>query len=257
MKYFGYLKNKEFDGLDIDKKLHRLEKKGLFTRYFTMAARKNGEPESPSTETLEPGKELILDLYSFLTHRYGDEIEALFTELHYRFNSAIFLNEETEIRKKAVSLYLELLEGPKHGKPELARPSRSPSGLWTLENVQGLELMDDLRNGLMDALSRISGLMESYLSGNTDYFSMALFEDHAVLEEMVTFESNLRMLLVLNERFGFEEYVIEADLPVVVPPGDGPPLPINLPKATGLLSDTEAITYLLKNTFGVKFPIEG
>jgi hypothetical protein len=265
MKYFGYFSKTKLNKLTKREMNELLVLEGVFEVKHRINIPRDGNmvPISLNSENrlVGPTKVLTHEFYKFVLKTYNSQIDALFLDFSYHFNSEVFGLEHAEKKKIARGHYLKYTRSIRKEKIDLVREIKSSSGIDTVMNASQLELLLDKQNALKSNLAEIDSiLLKQYLLGKADYFSSELIDDSDIITEIILFEAGLKILLSLNDQYKFERYDYftssdesnkQVDSVEVHKTEKKKPLHNNIAKAKKkpIISDTEAITYLLENVF--------
>lgn len=209
MKHFGHLK-----GIELSKKNERtiadlLVKDGLFLKYFE--GRSTGFKDGiidftikTDTIVVEPGEELIDEFYDYIMNIYKYDIATEKLSFFKMFNDTIFgldFNQQKAIallhfKQIYDDIYLDLMTP--------FNEQRSDNGIvhnYTYSKLQMLSYQ--YRAFKYNTISRTN--LNHYLQGNAEFFEKESFSEKFDLSAEISFESQLQVVVELNDRFQFEE----------------------------------------------------
>lgn len=138
----------------------------------------------------------------------------------------------------------------------MIRMHKGPKGRQRVSNAEKMELLEIRRDVLpQNLIVNFPEGLAHFLMGDNRFFANALILTVPILDEIVTFEAYLKVLLNLNDEFGFEKddyFDTEgAGTPEADPIETETVMPIQKSdkKKRPVLTDAEAIRYLIDNVF--------
>jgi hypothetical protein len=253
MDPFGLLKGHDLINMDPMDRQRLLVSHGLMEPIHVIALTTEPKQVFPLTGPPEMRytQHLTIALHSFLLNRYADLIDGPFLGFFHDFNEEIFGLGKKKAKKLALHYYTLLADSMITKSIRFIRVQKDKSGIESVNNMGKLEMLEGQRNAMMDNLAE-TGLLDHYLMGNEGHFSMHLVDNDKTLGHFIDFESGLKILLSLNHSYGFEANPFaELQEGAMEKPTE---VKKTIPKIkrTPILSDEDALDYLLKNVFGSK-----
>lgn len=253
MDTFGLLKGHNLTNMEPTERQQILLPHGLMEPIHVITLSSELKRVFPPTNppVMKYTQQVVNDLHSFLLDHYVNLIDGSFYGFFHDFNEESFGLGKKTARKLALQYYSQLSDSMITKSIRFIRVKTDKSGIESVKNLGKLEMLDGQRNALKSNLA-LSALMDYYLMGDKSYFSVDLIEEDKMLRHFVDFESSLKILLSLNQTYGFEHYpsfvAKEKNIEKPVGPKWGNPKIRRSP----VLSDKDALDYLLKNVFGSK-----
>ncbi len=209
MKYFGHLK-----GITITQENERdiatlLVKDGLFiaNHIGQNSGFKDGILEftiNPTKIVVDPVEELVDEFYEFIMNIYKYDIATAKLSFFKMFNDAIFGLDFNQQKTIALQHFKEIYDDIYLDAMTLFNEQRSENGIVHSYNYSKLQMLSYQYNSFkFNTISKIN--LNQYLQGNTDYFKKENFYEKFDLAEDVYFETQLQIVVELNDRFKFEE----------------------------------------------------
>ena len=260
MDYFGFFEKTDLLSLSEEERIDLYISKGLYLSIDQISIPLDGTPiaiiKENSRKVIEPSKELTEAFYGFIVSNYADLITNMFIDFFYNYNRQTTLLEPLEVKKIARGHYLYIAEKILQDRIDLVRMHKGPNGRQRVSNAEKLELFDIQRDVLpLNLITKFPEGLARFLMGDNRFFANALILDVPILDEIVTFEAYLKVLLNLNDEFGFEKddyFEVEgAGTPEANPDEAQTAIPgkKSNKKKRPVLTDAEALRYLLDNVF--------
>ncbi|MBO0321562.1 hypothetical protein J0X14_04565 [Muricauda sp. CAU 1633] len=253
MDPFGLLKGHDLTNMDPMDRQRLLLSHGLMEPIHVIAL--TAEPKQVFPPTGPPvmryTQHPTIALHSFLLDRYIDLIDGPFLGFFHDFNEEIFGLGKKKSKKLALQYYTLLADSMITKSIRFIRVQKDKSGIESVSNIGKLEMLDGQRNTLKDNLAN-SELLDHYLMGDEGHFSIDLVGNDKTLGHFIDFETALKILLSLNHSYGFEANPFSVPQEKTFEEPNQVKKTIPKIKKTSVLSDEEALDYLLKNVFGSK-----
>ena len=251
MKYFGIFKKVDLNTLTEPKRKQLLVKKGIWETRFRINLPRDGSMSLVSAttdnEVIYVSESVQEELYGFILKTYQEEIAVNFHDFYYRFNGATYGLELKEIKQLALLQFTYNFKKAFDLAVDFTRTKEKAPGVKNIENMPKLELMEMKQIALKSNLAA-SDMLNEFLMGHVGYFDSQLALDNPLLKSIIVFETGFRILTNLNFEYQFEE--------IRKPSTEKPYLPINqekpIPKEKPMLSDQNAVEYLMANIFNKK-----
>ncbi|PXX21250.1 hypothetical protein [Arenibacter sp. ARW7G5Y1] len=244
MKYFGIFKKVDLNALTEAKRKQLLVKKGIWETRFRINLPRDGKMSLVSAtadnEVIYVSENVQEELYGFILKTYQEEIAVNFQDFYYRFNGATYGLEVGEIKKLALLQFTFNFKKAFHLAVDFTRTKERAPGIKNIENMPKLELMEAKQNAWKSNLAA-SDMLYEFLMGHVGYFDSQLALDNPLLKSIIDFETGFRILTNLNFDYHFEE--------IRKPSTQIPEEIIPIPKEKPMLSDQDAVEYLLANVF--------
>jgi hypothetical protein len=260
--YFGGLNKYRLHDLTPEKKIKLFISKKLYnvTQVMNISLNKpvNLVSNNQYKKIHEPTKELLNAYYSYVVHVYLENINSKFIDFFHSFN-----NQTLGLRKKDAKIigrlhFLGLINNKHSPNFDIVRMSESSSGIPSVDNAPKLELYFIKQEALKYRLAHEyeKGLYE-FLMGNSDHFNNRSIGDNSIVQEIIQFESDLKILLSLNEKYKFEKFItsqatIKEKQKTTINSSMVSPKYETLEKELSMPSEKEMDDYLLKNVFSKK-----
>jgi hypothetical protein len=213
IEYFGYLNGEKLNDLNLEKKLNYFISKKLFTATKVLQLTSNTAVnllDSTNYKIVhEPVKELLEAYYCFITHNFQEHINTVLIDFFHIFNNQLIGLKKKEAKMVARLHFLTLINNTNSPNFDIVRMSEGLNGIPNVDNASKIELYTIKKEALKHQLvnENEKGLDE-FLMGNSDYFSNQLISENSIFQEIIKFESDLKILLSLNEKYKFEKFEI-------------------------------------------------
>ncbi|MFL0354781.1 hypothetical protein [Xanthomarina sp. GH4-25] len=208
MKYFGTLDRDKFENEPTEKQddilvLLNYFKVGKETGDISIRDAYYDHVKVSLKTIIRPTKLLVYDFYDFLILRYKDYIDEQFLSFFLQFNEEVYGKSKKNHKKRALYYFNEIykefsVDGIKKFKRKV-----SVRGIVNIEAENKMHFLYKRREALKYEIANRSFLLE-YLYGNLNYFDSLLMNENKVLNEFIAFEFQLKKLISLNDKFGFE-----------------------------------------------------
>ncbi|SDM65899.1 hypothetical protein [Kriegella aquimaris] len=260
MDYFGLLAKTDLLSLSQEERIAFYVAKGLYHSTDVISIPLDGTPiaitKANSRKVTEPRKELMDAFYNFIVSNYADLITNMFIDFFYNYNRQTTLLEPMEVKKVARGHYLYIAEKILQDRIDMIRMHKGPNGRQRVSNTEKMELLEIRRDVLpQNLIVNFPEGLARFLMGDNRFFANALLLAVPILDEIVTFEAYLKVLLNLNDEFGFERNR-DIDTEATKTPEADPvkketvnPKQKSDKKKRPVLTDAEAIRYLIDNVF--------
>ncbi len=211
MNYFGYLKKENLSTLSPDDKISLFLSKNLYTSSKVLNLPTNTPVNllDPVNFKIvrEPIKELLNDYYEYITSKYQEHIEHLLIDFFHSFNDLVFAMEDLEAKKIGRLHYLRIANSIQSPNLDIVRMYENATGIAKVKNASKLELYSIREDVLkIRAIQEYPKGLDQFLMGNSKHFNNELISEIPILEEIIQFKGDLKILLALNDEFLFEEF---------------------------------------------------
>ena len=210
INYFGLLKGEKLNEFSYEKKMNHLVSKKLFTTTKKISLTFNTPInllDASNYETVhEPAKELLESYYNFITHTYLEHINNVLINFFYLFNNQIIGLKKKEVKVISRLLFLNIT-GNKHSPNfDIVRMLENTHGIPKVDNTPKLELYN-IKRGILKHRAVVEYFLglDEFLMGNSNHFNSKLFEEISIINEVIQFEGELKILLALNDKYKFEK----------------------------------------------------
>lgn len=250
MNPFGLLKGHDLAGMEPTDRQLLLLSHGLMEPMHVIALSTEPKQVFPPVgpPVMRYSQQLINGLHSFLLERYAHIVDGPFYGFFHDFNEEIFGLGKKKSRKLALNYYTLLTDSMITKSIRIIRVQKDKSGIESVNNMGRLEMLEGQQNALKGNLAN-SELLDQCLMGNEGYFSIGLIEENKTLGHFVDFETALKIILSLNSSYGFEPNPFSYTKDEKMEKPVGPKKTRPKIKNPAVLSDEEAIDYLLRNVF--------
>ncbi|WP_419212577.1 hypothetical protein ACNR9Q_00265 [Maribacter sp. X9] len=213
--YFGHIKRFSFPEGNYDLEIRYLQEKSileikpsLFSPiYFDENTKLWSAPVNENYlehqfYNLKPN--VLQAYYNFLIKHYQERIDAPFIRFSFELDEHLYGLDKKEQKKIALKSFKKVFSTIDSilVVPEI---NLSPEGIEHLKSISRLDLLKKYRDTLKATHNIYDESFKNYLLGKIDFFNDSLIERHANLRFTIDFESKLKKLLSLNDRFKFEE----------------------------------------------------
>ncbi len=169
---------------------------------------KNGILEliyNPNEAIVQPTKELVEDFYSYVMSIFEYDIKSQKFIFFSKFNDEIYGLPFTKQKKIALKYFIDIFNTNYKDVITLFELKTSENGIIQTHSSGKLKLIkgqhDAYKRNLIDEIKA-----NQYLEGNKDFFSKEnIYPKYPILNEIISFEICVQILVELNDRFNFEE----------------------------------------------------
>jgi hypothetical protein len=217
MEYFGCLNEEMFSAKSTKEQDEILLSSELFESGTSFSGDFIGKTlvldASGIKEYISPSKSLLNDCYEFILVRYKEYIENPFFTFFMEFEKEIYGLESIKQKRIALQHFNERYTDLKMKADNFARINKSDSGIKTVQNFARTKQLFYARIQHMKEVCD-KELVLQYLYGNLSFFDYELMNNHDGVNEAIFFESQLKILISLNDRYEFEvdEYFTESGI---------------------------------------------
>ena len=214
-KYFGFLKDSDFPEGDRDleieylQEISVLEDKPSFFGIVTF----DYIDELYSESIDNPGihnhyynimPNVLQAYYKFLINHYQEKIDTSFIRFSLDLNKQLFGFNKKEQKKIALKTFKKIFSKI-DCIWEVSENNLYTEGIENLKSISRIDLLKKYREDVKDGLNIYDESFKNYLLGEIIFFNDSLIKSRSNLESAIDFESKLKKLLSLNNRFKFEE----------------------------------------------------
>ena len=276
MEYFGCVPQEQFELLSEEEKIDFLLSKDIYQTIdeieLTLGEWTQIVPQN-ATEKNEPNKIVIKQLYDFVIERYAEFISQGFYSFQIDFNEKKYGLKKSKQRKLALAHFKDQYEHIASKNIALVRQRNLENGGIVIEYVPKLEFLKEQQRTLLSNLWKTE-LLEQFLFGNKDYFVASRLDEVTILNEVIDFEVAFSIMLSLNGQFHFENDVSFSNSSENTVDKESEEHPLITEKEVSeapstkditkteelkkiitkraVLSDEEAVHYLIENVFSKK-----
>tara|TARA_R110002126_G_scaffold291587_2_gene453984 strand:+ start:1366 stop:2241 length:876 start_codon:yes stop_codon:yes gene_type:complete len=208
-KYWSCIKkNTDFYDLPKEKQLDILVEGGVYVS-MTVASSpelnvKNGVLHLPNlSKENQPSEELKDEFYEYVLEIYQIDIDNYFYLFFKDFNDRIFGMEHQDQKVIALDLFREIYDSV-NIKVDFIKSEVSKNGIENAKEFNRFLKLKAMRSGICSTIANYENLIP-YLSGDEVYFKSSKFKEEETFLKMLNFESQLKVLVSLNDRYQFIE----------------------------------------------------
>ncbi|WP_417196990.1 hypothetical protein [Bizionia sp.] len=208
MKYFGKLERKKFEKESQNKQDEILVLNEFYERIMRTGNVSVSDAFSKSvrvslTPSNQPTKILVDEIYELLLVRYKLYIENIFIAFFHEFNEEIYGLTHAEARKIALQNFKLIYKDLKIEGFNKVNRETSSLGIENIAVEKRLEYLSLRRMAIKRNIAIRSFVLE-YLYGNMEFFTDEFVNENDLINEFIFFESQLKIILSLNDRYAFE-----------------------------------------------------
>ncbi|TMM52174.1 hypothetical protein FEE95_21025 [Maribacter algarum] len=266
MKYFGSIEQEQYKKLSEQEQGEYLFSKGLFVRIDSFTLPMDGTPvpilRSETTKQIVPNKIVQQEFYSFILQQYEPLISKQFYNFSITFNEEKYGLKKSKQKQIALKYFKFYFDQIATKGLRVISEQKLENGEIVLENMNKLPFLETKRNALKSDLSKTIALQQ-FLFGNKGYFVAELIEEIDILKEVIKLEGAYKILSSLNGKYNFEQNetypMVEKNNQQKVTTSNNNKTIVEKPdpdfeerilKKSPIVSDEEAIEYLLQSVFG-------
>ena len=209
MKYFGYLKGSEFKKANERELADFLINNGLFVGKHRgkNTSFKDGIIEflvNPDELVVDPSNELQDEFYSFIIDIFKYDLALGKLSFFKSFNDEIFGLDGASQKMIALNYFNTIYNEIYLDIVTFFEEQKNDTGITHNYNFSRLKMLSYQYKAFKSNLLRKMKINQ-YLAGNKEYFIKENLLNLFDLTEEIYFETQLQILVELNDRFGFEE----------------------------------------------------
>jgi len=215
-KYWSCIKkNTDFYDLPKEKQIEILLEGGVYISNTVASSPelnvKDGVLYLPNLSIEEqPSQEFTDEFYEYVLEIYQIDIDNYFYLFFKDFNNRVFGMEHQDQKVIALEAFREIYDSIDI-KVDFVNKEISKNGIENAKEFNRFLKLKGMRSGVCSALATYENLI-SYLSGNEAYFKSSKFKEEETFLKMLNFESQLKVLVSLNDRYQFIEDIVNSKL---------------------------------------------
>ena len=255
MTYFGLLKDLDLNSVTLNelKEIHLSN--GLFQKVdrIMLSLDKSPNPvtQQNSQPVYVPNSEMCKEFYDYILEVYEDVIENSLIGFLYNFEEDVMGLDDIEARKIALNYYKEIAQFIIKDEFDILSVNNSETGFTNMKRAKKLELFNMRKEVLQEILVTQNPMpLTHFLVGDTNYFDETLISKLPIFDEILKFEASLKIMLILNEQYNFEQDDTNSNLAAKRQSASSPEKKPKVKKTKApLLSESDAINFLIDNVF--------
>ncbi|MBC8770438.1 hypothetical protein H4O18_20760 [Arenibacter sp. BSSL-BM3] len=219
MAHFGCLNKAQFNDLSKEEQNALLLKKEVYEKVNRISLSLNSltnlrSDQGNYTYQLIPSKLAVNELYSFVLKSLEMDIENPYLQFYLDFKEECFGLDKQEQKKIALKHFKDISECHIRNAVEIAHLLENNQGVEHLEYEGKLSQLSNEQNNIKVELAQ-TDLFLQYLFGNKEAFEKNYLESHDIIGTILDFESDLKILVGLNNQYQFEEDIYFSNLGVL------------------------------------------
>ncbi|MDT0552090.1 hypothetical protein [Urechidicola vernalis] len=207
-QYFGFLEKEKFISWEKKKQVDLLvSKQACRWSSTTIGSLSDNEifgDLNKAKLVFKPSVETINEFHEFIISKYDSLISNYFISFFKKFDEATYGLKTLEQRKHGLKLFNELYSTVNPSGIDFVRTGKKIGLVQTTKFMNRFEKLTHIRSGIKIDLCPLPIAME-YFYGNDDFFRSETFRNLGFFKKAIDFESKLKVLVNLNNRFQFEE----------------------------------------------------
>lgn len=218
--YKSCLAKTNFVKLTKEEQIKILVKKEIFTKVkvFSFSEKKGNigmrKQRAYAEDESHPSQELVEEFYTYVLHLFKNEIDTCFYVFFKDFNNTLYGMEYREQRVIALKMFKTVYDTIDVNHIDLIDIEMSINGIENLKPYNRFQKLKHLRSAQKINIAKYESLV-TYLNGDEDYFNTLRFLEDETSENFLTFESYLKVLISLNDRYQFEENAVFSKLGIL------------------------------------------
>lgn len=208
---FGVLKDLGFEKLTEKQQLELLIDKSFYESFGSYRIKSsdfidlNKKIEIINSKTdIAPSYKLREEFHLFLTTTFNNEVDKSFFYFFKDFEEEIFGMDYVDHKKIALKQFKEVFSKINSTNVSLNYKTISNKGVEGVKTINRFKFLEGLRSGIISELATNTNL-KAYLLGKERYFQSNEFKEQEILNKALDFESSLKILKSLNDKYKFEE----------------------------------------------------
>lgn len=219
MDYFGCLDEAQFNELSTEEQNALLLKKEVFEEINRISLSLNAPTNISSdqgnyTSYLIPSKGAANELYSFVLKSLEMDIESPFLQFYMDFKEECFGLDMQEQKKIALEHFKDISEFRIGNAVKIGHMVENNQGVEHLKSWGKFSQLSNEQNNLKVELA-LTYLIFQYLFGNKEAFEKSCLADLDLIATILEFESDLKILVSLNDQYHFEEDIYFSNLGIL------------------------------------------
>ena len=207
MDYFGYVQQKEFELLSEEAQTDFLLSEGIYTTVNTFTLTQSGMVRigpHDLTERHVLSKIVEAQLYKFVVDRYSEFISQEFYTFQIEFNEKKYGLKTSKQKNIALRYYKRYYNQVATKVINVITQRNLENGGVAVERIPKLEFLRGQQNAMLSNLGK-TDLLQQFLFGNEGYFVAGRINEFKILDDIIDFEVALSVMLSLNGQFQFEK----------------------------------------------------
>jgi len=206
--YLGSINKAEFAELPYEEQVELLISQGACEEFNSCVATINKNELfvdlSGGKNVLKPSEKLINDFSKFILREYEHEITVAYVSYFNQFEDDLYGLSIGDQKKEGLVRFNEIYKTVDFSQINFIKRDEKIGLVENIKKIGRLEKLNYIRRAKMSNLCELPMAVE-YLFGNRAYFASTTFKYLDAFKEVIDFESNLKILVNLNERFQFED----------------------------------------------------
>jgi hypothetical protein len=159
-----------------------------------------------STEKL-PTEDFKDEFYKYLLEIYKRDIDKYFYLFFIDFNDRVFGMEHISQKNLALEVFRDIYDKVDIKNINFPKIETSKNGIENVKEFNRFEKLKGIRSGFSSRLATFESLL-AYLGGKKAYFTTDTFKEDETVLAMLDFESQLKVLISLNDRYQFIDDIV-------------------------------------------------
>lgn len=208
-KYWSCIKkNTDFYDLPKEKQIEILLEGGVYISNTVASSPelnvKDGVLYLPNLSVeKQPSQEFMDEFYEYVLEIYQIDIDNYFYLFFKDFNNRVFGMEYQDQKVIALEAFREIYDSIDI-KVDFVNKEISKNGIENAKEFNRFLKLKAMRSGICSTIAHYENLIP-YLSGDEVYFKSSKFKEDEIFLKMLNFESQLKVLVSLNDRYQFIE----------------------------------------------------
>ncbi|MCM4169814.1 hypothetical protein KCTC52924_03592 [Arenibacter antarcticus] len=208
MVYFGCINEKEFNELSSEEQKHHVIKKGVLEELTIDPLAKNSIPTNIEKDEfikeLRISKHLINEFYAYVLKALNPDIENASLDFYFGFDKKIYGLDSKEKKMLALKAFKDIAKDYLSNEIQVFQHEKSSRGIKHVIPQSILSRLFDQQTLFKEELAG-TDLINQYIFGNMEAFNASNIYDQELIDSVEKFESNLKILVSLNDQYDFEK----------------------------------------------------
>jgi hypothetical protein len=149
-----------------------------------------------------PSEDFKDEFYEYLLEIYKKDIDKYFYLFFIDFNDRIFGMEHISQKNLALEIFRDIYDKVDMKNINFPKVEISKNGIENVKEFNRFKKLKGIRSGFSSNLATFESLL-AYLGGKEAYFTSDTFKKDETVLAMLDFESQLKVLISLNDRYQF------------------------------------------------------
>ncbi len=174
--------------------------KGYYEKYNTISI---SDFSDHIEKSIKPNKDLLDAFYNYIITKYQVVIDRNIHSFFYDFEELVYGLDDKDSKRIALQKFNEIYRVINIKGLNFSNNYKSENGINITQSKGRMFMLFGIREAMKSSIGLQENIV-SFLIGFDEYFTSPEFTDEEVFKDLIRFESNLKILVQLNEQYKFE-----------------------------------------------------